>query len=132
MISQIILLMSWDVITPLRCDNSLSRSNNNSTHFGIESIINVTAKICNKMPNEVNKVSSLTDFKSKFIRVVLYFIVSIAAILWKRYYTLRYASSKAFIPWKKEVYLPFNNYFHLNIEIRKLFPNAGWDFLWKL
>ena len=49
----------------LRCDNCLSRSNIHSTHFGIESIANIAAKIWNKMPNEIKETCSLTIFKSK-------------------------------------------------------------------
>ena len=49
----------------LRCDNCLSRSNIHSTHFGIESIANIAAKIWNKMPNQIKETCSLTIFKSK-------------------------------------------------------------------
>ena len=35
----------------LRCGNCLSRSNIHSTYFGIESILNIAAKIWNKIPN---------------------------------------------------------------------------------
>ena len=49
----------------LRCDNCLSRSNIHSTHFGIESIANIAAKIWNKIPNEIKEACSLTVFKSK-------------------------------------------------------------------
>ena len=49
----------------LRCVNCLSRSNIHSTHFGIEAIANITAKIWNKIPNVIKEASSITVFKSK-------------------------------------------------------------------
>ena len=49
----------------LRCGNCLSRSNIHSTHFRIKSIVNLAAKIRNKLPNEITEASSLTVFKSK-------------------------------------------------------------------
>ena len=48
----------------LRCGNCLSRSNIHSTNFGIESIANIAAKICNKILNEIKEACSLTVFKS--------------------------------------------------------------------
>ena len=36
----------------LRCGNWLSRSNIHSTHFGIEFIANIAAKIWNNIPNK--------------------------------------------------------------------------------
>ena len=49
----------------LRCGNCLSRSNIHSTHFEIEIISNITAKMWNKIPNEIKEATSLTAFKSK-------------------------------------------------------------------
>ena len=49
----------------LRCGNCLSRSNFHSTHFGIESIANIGAKIWNKIPNKIKEACSLIVFKSK-------------------------------------------------------------------
>ena len=53
----------------LRYGNYLSRSTIHSTHFGIESIANIAAKIWNKIPNKSKKQaplqSSLTVFKIK-------------------------------------------------------------------
>ena len=49
----------------LRCGNCLSRSNIHFTHFGIESIANIAAKIWNKIPNKIKEACSLTVFKSK-------------------------------------------------------------------
>ena len=49
----------------IRRGNCLSRSNIHSTHFGIESIANIAAKIWNKIPNEIKEACSLTVFKSK-------------------------------------------------------------------
>ena len=46
----------------LRCGNCLSRSNIHSTHFGIESIANIAAKIWNKILNEIKDVTSLAAF----------------------------------------------------------------------
>ena len=46
-------------------DNCLSRSNIHSTHFGIESIANIAARIGNKRPNEIKEARSLIVFKSK-------------------------------------------------------------------
>ena len=48
----------------LRCGNCLSRSNIHSTHFGIESLANIAAKIWNKIPKEIKEASSLTVLKS--------------------------------------------------------------------
>ena len=45
----------------LRCGNCLSRSNIHSKYFGIESIVNIAAKIWNKIPNEIKEACSLTD-----------------------------------------------------------------------
>ena len=53
----------------LRCVNCLSRSNIHSTHFGIEAIANITAKIWNKIPNVIKEASSITVFKSKICRL---------------------------------------------------------------
>ena len=49
----------------IRRGNCLSRSNIHSTHFGIESIVNMAAKIWNKIPNEIKEAYSLTAFKNK-------------------------------------------------------------------
>ena len=49
----------------LRCGNRLSRSNIYSTHFGIESIAKIAAKIWNKIPNKIKEACVLTVFKSK-------------------------------------------------------------------
>ena len=49
----------------LRCGICLSRSNIQSTHFGIESIANIAAKIWNKTPSEIKEASSFTVFKSE-------------------------------------------------------------------
>ena len=49
----------------LTCGNCLSGSNIHSTHFGIESIANIAAKIWNKIPNEMKEACSLTVFKTK-------------------------------------------------------------------
>ena len=46
----------------LRCGNCLSRSNIHSTHFGIESIANIAAKIWNKILNEIKDVTSIAAF----------------------------------------------------------------------
>ena len=49
----------------LSCGNCLAMSNIHSTHFGIETISNIAAKIWNKIPNEIKEVSSLTVLKVK-------------------------------------------------------------------
>ena len=49
----------------LTCGNCLFRPNIHSTHFGIESIANIAAKIWNKIPNKIKEACSLTVFKSK-------------------------------------------------------------------
>ena len=59
----------------LRCGNCLSGSNIHSTHFGIESIANIEAKIWNEIPNKIEEACSSTIFKSNikkgFQRVAL-------------------------------------------------------------
>ena len=49
----------------LRCGNCLSRSKIHSTHFGIESITNIAAKIWHTIPNKIKEACSLTVFKNK-------------------------------------------------------------------
>ena len=46
----------------LGCGNYLSRSNIHSTHFEIESIANIAAKIWNKIPNEIKEACSPDNF----------------------------------------------------------------------
>ena len=59
----------------LRCGNCLSGSNIHCTHFGIESIANIAAKIWNEIPNKIEEACTSTIFKSKikkgFQRVAL-------------------------------------------------------------
>ena len=50
--------MSWGITRPSIC----------STHFGIEFIANVSAKMWNKITNETKEVSSLTVLQSKISR----------------------------------------------------------------
>ena len=56
---------SKDYAYELRCGNSLSRSNIQSTHFGIQSIVDIAAKIWNKISNDFKEASFVTVFKSK-------------------------------------------------------------------
>ena len=43
--------------------NCLSRSNIDSTHFGIESVAKIAAKTCYEIPNKIKEASSRTVFK---------------------------------------------------------------------
>ena len=49
----------------LKCRNCLARSNILSTHFGIDSVANITAKVWNKIPNKIKDAGSLTIIKSE-------------------------------------------------------------------
>ena len=55
----------------LRCGNCLSRSKIHSTHFLIQSIANIAAKIQNKIPNKIKEACCFTVFKSKIKKYVL-------------------------------------------------------------
>ena len=58
---------SKNYVYGLRCGNCLTRSNIHATHFGIESIANIAAKIWCKMPNEIKEACSHTVFKYKIL-----------------------------------------------------------------
>ena len=70
----------------LRCGNCLSGSNIHSTHFGIESIANIAAKIWNNHLKKLKKHASLQLLKVKlkngFQRVAL---VDFAKHMWDKW-----------------------------------------------